>query len=238
MFILETDYYLILYIQSIILFILVGFLIYLITKNKLTYVDEFRQKFVLGIYLYLCGVVILIIFQIILKIPQEFYLILYGVIVLSEIGFMALTLLGTSKLIDYISSIIDLETKNKRNYALLISAIISTIYTILYGIFNASNASKLTLILLVPWTVFFYFLSCIYTLFLHQEMKKIDLKFLLYIGLSFFCLCLSVFPAIFLDPRSDLFHLVLNLFLLIGANVFLIIGYLDFKNRISRGLVK
>ncbi len=238
MFTSGTNYDFLLYIQAIIWFILAGFLIYLINKNKLTYVDEFRRKFVSGIYLLIFSNILTIFFQVIIKIPQEFYLILYSFVTFLGVGFMILTLIGISQLIDHISSIIDFETKNKKKYAILISAIITIIISILFGISRLNDATQISFIFAIPIVTLFYFYTSTYTFLLHQEMKKIDLNFLLYISLSFFTFGINLIPGIFLDMTSDAFYWVIIYFINIGFILILIIGYLDFKKKINRGLNK
>lgn len=229
---------LLLYIQSIIWFILAGYLIYLIIKNKLTYVDKFRQKIVFGIVFEIIIIGSILIFQVILQARQELLIISYSIMFAGLLVYIALTLLGISNLINYISSIIDFETKNKKKFALIISTIITASLAITYFILRLNNAALLIYLPMMMISWFIVYSVTIYTLLLHQEMKKIDLNILLYFALSYFCIALILLPGLFLDPGTDMLFWVFSLSFFTVLNIFLIIGYLDFKNKINRVSVK
>ncbi len=228
---------LILYIQQVIWFISAGYLIYLMQKTKLTHVDEFRQKVVLAIYFMLFNVAMNGIFTVIIKIPQEFIMLLWGIMVLADGLFITLTLIGTSKLIDYISSIIDFETKNKKKNATIISIIITIFLTIIYIIFKMSKPTTTVVeYILFSAVNFFFWLTGVYFLFLDQELKKININILRYFGIGIFCMAFLPIPSIFMDVQTDMSYWIYTFFGLIGLNLTLILGYLDFKNKISKGL--
>ncbi len=238
MFPFEPDYYLILYIQAIIWFILVGFLIYLIFRNKLTYIDEFRQRIVSGIFFFIIIMSCILVFQVSLQIPQEILIMVYLIMFIGYIIFIALTLHGISKLINYVSSIIDFETKNKKKFAIIFSTILTAILSIIYAIPRLNDVILLTGLSfqIISWLIVYF--AAIYTLFLHQEMRKIDLNILLYFGLCYLCIASSQLLSLFLDSRTDMLFWVFTLLFFTVLNIFLIIGYLDFKNKVNKGLVK
>ncbi len=238
MFTSTPNYTSIFYIIAIIWFILVVILINLIIKNKLTYVDEFRQKFVSGIFFLIITLTIMLIAQIALQIPQEIMSILIGSIIFTLIGFETLTLIGISQLIDYISSIIDFEIKNKKRNAILSSILITIILTIIYAINNLHNVAQINYVFVVPIGIFCFYFATIYTFLLHQEMKKINLNILLYIALVFLTITTVSTSIPFVNFISDPFFYVIVFFCFIGFDIILIIGYLDFKNKINKGLAK
>ncbi len=230
----------ILYIQAIVWFISAGFLVYLIRKNKLTYIDEFRQKFILAVYVLLLIGAINVIFNIFIKIPQQFSLLLYLIMFLSDVFFIALTLIGTSKLMEYVSSIIDLETKNKKKIAFIISIIVTIFVSIIHIIVKISSSATLVAedYILFSIAILFFSFAAIYFLFLDQELKKIDINILRYFGISVLFLLSISFSSIFIDVESGIFYWVIVFFGLIGLNFSLILGYLEFKNKIRKGLAK
>ncbi|NVM52709.1 MAG: hypothetical protein HWN66_03315 [Candidatus Helarchaeota archaeon] len=218
-------------IQSIIWFILAGYLIFLALTNKLTHIDEFRQKFVMGIFSLVICVTFFILIQVFRIFPEEFYNVGFGIIFLGQLIFLILVIIAISKLVEYITSIIDFENETYKKKAILISLILSIIPSILRVIIQEIDQSTIITYFAFPIILFFYLTFS--SFFVHQELKTLKLNTLLYIGIGFLSMACAVTFSIYFNIVTDVTFWVIFFFGLIFLNLFLILGYLDFKNRIS-----
>ncbi|MHA1382897.1 MAG: hypothetical protein ACTSR3_03965 [Candidatus Helarchaeota archaeon] len=118
---------LIIHIQALIWFIFIGILIYLVFKTKLTYIDDFRQKFIAGIFILLISSSIFIIFQYYLNTSKEFLDLLNIFLLIGLVISSYLIIIGLNKLNDYIASIVDFEEQKHKNTSFVIALIVSII---------------------------------------------------------------------------------------------------------------
>ena len=229
---------LVIYIQSGLWFFLIGYLTYLTLTTKLTHVDEFRQRFLLGLSALLTTVSTYIILRFIIRISMEenqyfYYLGFMGIFI-----FIISIISGYAKLKEYVSSLIDFEEKHYIRNSYLISLILAVIVGVLTVIIQnldiwTLNGFVLNLIV-NPIEFSILYFSFVYSFSLHQEMKKVRITLMIFFGFGFLCLAFVQIPGMFLDAMTDiLYGIILNCCILVMISL-MIYGYLDFKNRLKK----
>ncbi|MHA1378059.1 MAG: hypothetical protein ACTSRG_06730 [Candidatus Helarchaeota archaeon] len=254
---LENGILVIIYTTGIIIwFGLVGYLIFLAFFTKLTHVDEFRKRFLAGIFLLLAAGAILTLTSTFLPNMNSINIALIGlsitsVLVISNI----LIIIGLNKLDDYIYSMIGLEKTNIKMKLLLVSFPPPIIVLLIDFILSGGNSTKILMnSIFLPYNIMYCFIA-LYCFFLHHEMQGLKINMMLYFGIGFLVeyliQVLTVFSPI-LDPFNynifaslmelfmpvmDLlvYNILINLFSIANV-IFLILGFVNFKNRVGRAL--
>lgn len=214
-------------------FLFIIILCYLVIKNKLTYIEEFRRRWILGLIIYLITVSIHIIFQYIFQFNEQFYLMLDMFILFGAVAAFLLIISGLFKLSDYLSSMIDLEGNRNRRNALLFS-IIPSIGLFIEGMLVRGLIMQeffLSIILLITSIAYFY--VAIYSYYLHRELNVMKINMMFYFATGFLFNDVDQFLTVFYGTLDQgLYWVIHNSFAIIMV-VFLVIGYLNFKNRIQ-----
>ncbi|MHA1298394.1 MAG: hypothetical protein ACTSO9_03020 [Candidatus Helarchaeota archaeon] len=223
---------LIIHIQALIWFIFIGILIYLVFKTKLTYIDDFRQKFIAGIFILLISSSIFIIFQYYLNTSKEFLDLLNIFLLIGLVISSYLIIIGLNKLNDYIASIVDFEEQKHKNTSFVIALIASIISFIINSIIYGGGLVEYANRIASTFALFIYFYIFCYTYYLHLEIKDIKLNMMGFFGTGFMFVTAAQILGIFYAMLNEAFYwIIFNLLYLLLA-LFLIIGYIDFKNRI------
>ena len=209
-------------------------LISLIIRTKLTYVEGFRKNFLAGI--------ILLLIQ-----SATYIVVLYGFsdfFFLESVNFMSINVVtilisaglvirGLTNLNNYLDSIIG--GKEERSYlkTLIISVILSVINLIVIIFMPGFHPTSITLYIAVTIMVIFHLYISISSFYLHQDLKDLKINMMLYFGIGYLFLTPMLLLTRFLQHDWALFYMSLNYFYLVFIT-FLIIGYLNFKNRIVK----
>ncbi len=223
----------IIYIQSIMWFGFIVILSYLVIKNKLTYIEQFRRRWLIGLIFYLIAVSIHIIFHYIFQFSEQFYNVLDMIILMGAVVAFLLIISGLVELSNYLSSIIDLEgIKNRRN-TFIISLIPSAGIFILNLFIRGLIIEQFFLSLVLLVTSLCYFYAAIYSYYLDRELKIMKINMMVYFATGFLLNDVDQFLTIFWGYIDQgLYWVIHNSFAIIMV-IFLVIGYLNFKNRIQ-----
>lgn len=217
-------------------FILIGYLIYLTVKTKLTYVDEFRQKFIMGIFVLLISSSVFAVAQHFFTLTEDFFMILSIFILIGVIISSSLIIIGLFSLDNYIYSLIGVE-KQINKYKILLFSIPGPVIVFIIDILIRGISNLLMSIVLLLTYIIYYFVF-IYTLFLHQEMRDIKINMMLFFGIGFSFQVLNQILSIFQETINivlggdGLYWTLFQLYYIL-LMIFLIIGYLNFKNRMK-----
>ncbi len=229
---------LIILVEVIIWFLSIGYMIYLAVKTKLTHVDEFRQKFVAGIFILFISSSIFVITQHLFTLTEDFMNIVSIFILIGVMTSSTLIILALFRMDEYIYSLIGLKKKmSKFNILLLSLPGPVTVFLIDFIIRGILISDLLIRIVLLLTYVIFYFIS-FYTFFLHKEMKDININMMAFFGIGFLFQALNQPLAIFqaqiefVYGNDGLYWVIFQLYYILLIT-FLIAGYLNFKNRIK-----
>ncbi|MFX1449665.1 MAG: hypothetical protein ACFFCM_02410 [Promethearchaeota archaeon] len=224
--------------QVIIWFILIGYLINLTVKTKLTHVDEFRQKFIAGIFVLLISSSVFVITQHFFTLSEDFLNFINIFILIGVITSSLLIILGLFRLDEYIYSLIGVQNKLSKLKIFLISipapVAVFFIEILLRGVLMSEIVMRVVLLMTY---IIFYFVF-IYTFFLHKEIKEIKINMMAFFGVGFMFQALNQILAIFQDViihdlgNDGLYWVLFQLYYILLLT-FLIFGYLNFKNRIK-----
>lgn len=235
----ESFIYLISHTQSIILIALVVCLLFISIKTKLTHVDKFRQNFVAGIFIYFASAMTVIILSIWLLyiLPEPIYNLLDISTIIGVIIAYFLIIRGLFILNSYLSSLIDYNEQNYKRISIIIAFLASGTIFITNLIILKFDPANMGLIIPFFGLGIGQFFIFIYCFFLHREIKVLKINMMAYFGTGFMFLTvhlsLSTLYNLGIIPYIIWFSIILGLCnnLMI---IFLILGYLNFKNRIDK----
>lgn len=222
--------------QTVVWFILIGFLIYLILKTQLTHIKDFRNRFGAGILVLLFTTTIFSIARRLVSLTPEatdlFYVLLY---IFEEIS-MLIILSGTFKLEEYIYSIVGTQERTKK-LNILFASLPGPIFVFILNIFvvTGSNGIGFTQLLMdivgLPVYITFYFIS-IYCFIIHRDMKLLKIDMMMLFGIGFIMLIAVQILSLFVNVIDEGLFWVIFTNLYIAMIILLIVGYLNFKNQI------
>ena len=220
-------------LEAIIFFILIGYLIYLTIKTKLTHVEEFRRNFLTGVFIFLIIAAYFVVTQHFLTLEQGILNIMNIFGLIGLIISSALIIFGLFKLDEYIYSIIGVEKKTSKSKILLFSIPSPVIVYIINLIVMVDYSSVMVLHIMLVVYIIYYFIF-IYTFFIHKEMKDIEINMMGYFGTGFLCQAINQVVGLFNEMLTDgPYYFLFQLFYVL-LMVFLVAGYLNFKKRISK----
>ncbi|MHA1301261.1 MAG: hypothetical protein ACTSO9_17705 [Candidatus Helarchaeota archaeon] len=229
----------------IVWFILIGYLIYLTINTKLTYIDEFRRRFIIGLFSLLTAGALITISSYFTPLTYDITVILIPIpFVITLFLSNLLIILGLNKLNEYIYSLIGLE-ESKIKTKILFASIPIPLLLILVDFFLTQNFLKLLISLEFLSFHILYFYIAIYCFYLNHQMEGLNLKMMLYFGIAFSFEILNqvllLFSPMLVDPIQTIiipypiplldpfaYNFLINMFS-IGSVIFLILGFLDFK---------
>ncbi len=206
----------------------------IIIKTKLTHVEGFRKNFLIGVILLLLASSVWVIF---LRFFFHLYYQLINLVNLIMAVFFITSayflIRGLLKLNNYLDSIIGTKEKRNNLRALIISIIIAAIYQVYYVLVSGLTFAIFTNIILMLAIFTSQLYISIYSFYLHPNFKDLKINMMLYFGIGFlFLVLILTFGQIFALNVSLNFTSINFSFLAFQS--FLILGYVDFKNRISK----
>ncbi len=228
------EFFILGYIADIIWASLFIALIILILKTKLTYVEGFRNNFLIGIILLLLESLVWIlnlrIFFVSFAENQGPASLIMASLYISAGYFL---IRGLLKLNNYLDTIIGTKEQRNNLNALIFAIIITATYQVSDTLVHGVNPLGIPSIILTSTIFISQLYISIYSFYLHRDMKDLKINMMLYFGIGFLFLVLIIaFGSIFEFDTS--LYLTSIGYTYLGFQVFLILGYLDFKNRISK----
>ncbi|MHA1378276.1 MAG: hypothetical protein ACTSRG_07825 [Candidatus Helarchaeota archaeon] len=224
---------LIIHSQTLVWFAMIGFLIILALKTKLTHVDEFRKNFTTGIFILLATSSIFIITNYYLIFTQDFLDILNIFLLTGIILSSAMIIFGLFKLNAYLSSIIDFDELKYKKIAIVFAISASIIIYILNLTVRSGTFVDYISRTVEFFTSIIFFFIFIYNMMLHREMKDIEIDMIGFFGTGFMFLTFTEILGIFFDWMDQGLYYILFNFCYIFMLLFLILGYLNFKNHMK-----
>ena len=223
----------ILIVEAIIWFILTGYVLYLVGKTKLTHVEKFRKRFALGIVLILVSFSTLIVTRDLLTLPEAMNSISQVVVVLILISAQIAFLSALFDLDKYIDSIINIGMKRRK----LIVALCAIPPPIVFFLLSISADMEFLTFIVIAFTPFIYYIFyyiCFFCVVIDREMISLKIRMMFYFAWGFGFATMAQFLQVqFLNLSEGLVLVLYDLFYLMML-VFLIVGYIDFKNRIKQ----
>ncbi len=218
--------------EDIIFFTLMGYLIYLIIETKLTHIEKFRKNFLSGIVLLLICAASFAVTTHYLTLEQNFLNLLNISILIALVISSLLIIFGLFKLDEYLYSIIGVEKKTSKIVILIISIPGPVVVYILTLITRIDYSGIIVTHAMLFLYIIYYFIF-IYTFYIHKEMKDININMMAFFGTGFMFQVINQIMGIFIEALTDgLYYTLFSLWYVLLI-IFIIAGYLNFKNRIK-----
>ena len=214
----------------------VCYLIYLILRTKVTHVDQFRKNYARGLLLIIAVAIPVFAIINLLTLEPLIFNSLIAIGLLSICTSMWIVLYGLSKLKEYIKSI---TVSEKERNIKLIGTLVSLPVPIALFIYDWSighiTLENIGFTLQVTAAVYTFtlFFTTIYCFFTHQLFKDFKINMIMYTGIG---IAFIIIPQV-LMPFNYLMDL--GTYMVIFATcynisiVFLVLGYLNFRNRMK-----
>ena len=217
------------YIIAPIYFVTFIILAILMIRTKLTYIQGFRRNFLIGVTLIICEcfytILDLLFFTDNFIGQMDFYALSAACLIIAGTYF---AIRGLLKLNDYLDSIIVTKEQRYNSKTLVISIAITAIFSVIFLLTRAINV-----LILLSIISFCGFYSAIYSFYMHQTFKDLKIYMMLYFGIGIsFITSAVLFGAIVITNYMIYYQAIYTC--AIVFMLFLILGYLNFKNRISK----
>ena len=218
----------ILLVIAIIWFILTGYVLYLVAKTKLTHVEKFRRRFALGILLILGAFSTFIITRDVLTLPEAITTISEIVVAFIVISAQIAFLSALFELDKYIDSVISIGMERRK----LIVGLCAIPLPIVFFLLSLVLQEFSLLFVFTPFPYYVFYYICFYCIVLDQELKPLKIRMMGYFASGFGLATLGQVLQM-LNINEGLKWVLYDFFHFLFF-VFLILGYINFKNRIKQ----